>query len=365
MKIHVFDSFSRAFKHTAGILFKPFRLSKWLKLGFISLFICGGGFSFNFNIPVNWNQDKDKLYYNPAGSCDDMHWGTIKTQVANILNDPDKLAVLIGLAVIGILVILALTLLFIWLKSVMNFVFLDNIIKNCAFIKEPFHRLKSKGGSLFLWLLGFGSIVLFFVFILASVIILNIHFYSQSHNSQNMLWILLYSIILLFVMLFMAIIGIITMDFILPVMYAEDIKILAAWKKFMSRTKGNILNFVIYLFLKLIISICQGIISIFALLICFIVLGIPVLLIVLFSGLLAVAFKLTWNAFTIFLTVFFGGIAFAVFVYLMYVLLMPIEVYRRIFAMDVLGQIEEKWNLLKVSYPDYAPKPKPEPEPEN
>lgn len=346
MKINVLDSFSRAFKHTENFLFKPFQLKKWLTLGFITLFTFSGGYSFNFNYPGNWERN-DTQTHKAFQSGD---WTVLKNKIMHFLNSADANTV-ITIAALIIVCTLLFFLVFMWLNSVFNFVLVDNIIKNKAAVREPFARLKPKGKSLFLWNISVLIIFLLLFALFLSLIVYGIYDYHKTHGAINILWMVLGGISLIIAGLFAGIIGLITTDFIIPVMYAEDIKILHAWKNFMPSVKGNLVNLLVYVALKIVIGIGQTVLSIFAVLASLIIIGIPSVLIFAVCALAALALKMTMSAFAVIIISIFVCVILSAFIYLINTMLMPVEIFRRVFAIDLLGQFNEKWNLLKTLAP--------------
>jgi len=341
MRINVLDSFSRAFKHTENFLFKPFNLKKWLTLGFITLFTFSGGYSFNFNYPDSWNH-KDA---NKAFQPDNIDWMILKNKILHFLNGADTNTIIM-LATLIVLCSLLFFLIFMWLNSVFNFVLVDNIIKNKAAVKEPFARLKPKGKSLFLWNLAVFVIFLLLFAAFISLIVFGIYDYHKTHGAINILWMVLGGIFIIAAGIFAGIIGLVTTDFIIPVMYAEDIEILQAWKNFMPNVKGNIVNLLVYIALKIIISIGQTVLSVFAVLASLLIIGIPSVLIFALSALTVLALKMTMTAPAIVVISFFVCVILSAFIYLVNTMLMPVEIFRRVFAIDLLGQFNEKWKLI-------------------
>lgn len=341
MQINVFDSFSRAFKHTENFLFKPFNLKKWLTLGFITLFTFSGGGGFNFNIPINSKHEDSQKAFNSQN----IDWVVLKNKLMHFFNgiDAKTLALIVSLTILGVLVLL---LIFMWLNAVFNFVLIDNVVKNRACIREPFSRLRPQGKSLFLWNLSILAISLLLIIIFFSIIIFGIYDYHKLHHAQSFLWIFLGIIIFIPVLIVIGVINVFSIDFIVPLMHAENIKVLKAWKDFLPNIKGNIINFILYIILKIVIAIGQAILSVFAAIASLIIIGIPTLLIIAAAGLTAFALKLTMSVSVAVLIVIFASAVLSIFIYLVNTMLMPVEIFRRVFAIDLLGQFNKKWNLL-------------------
>lgn len=344
MSANVFDSFSRAFKHTEKILFKPFDLGKWMKLGFASLFISSGSFSggnFNYN-NTNDNGEKQKTLVSANNE-----WLIFKQKLFQALGIHDWTALSVLLAPLIVLVAV-LMFIFMWLSAVFNFVFIENIVNNRALIREPFHRLRPEGRSLFFWNLGLMLISLLLFAIFAVIGFYCFTSFYNSHQAHYIIWIVLDIIAFFFAAVILAVISVLTSDFVVPVMYAENVKILNAWGKFKPLTGKNTGSIIVYLLMKIVIGIAQAIIGIFAALGSMIVVGIPVLIIALLIAVITGALHLTWNAATISIAAFLAMAAVAIFIYIFNVFMVPVEVFRKTFAIDLLGQFNGKWDLLKT-----------------
>jgi hypothetical protein len=139
--IEIFKPLDEAFQLMKKILFRPFDLKKWFVIGFAAWLSNLGGGSYNFrfnrgdwkNVP--WFQDfSDTISEIP-------HW---------ILWS--------GLFVI-IVLMLALIIVFGWLRARGRFMFVDCIVKNRGAIVEPWREFREQGNSYFLLALLAGFII--------------------------------------------------------------------------------------------------------------------------------------------------------------------------------------------------------------
>lgn len=329
-------AFHLAFKHTNKICFKPFKLNKWLKLGFINLLIGGGASGGGSGGGSNFNLGNSGKTSQPPEIVQKI-----------IIWCKDNQSIVIAGISILVLLFIGIILLFTWLASVFNFIFLDNVIQNKALIKEPFHRLKPKGWSYFWWNIGFGLIVLFTLGVAVGLPILLL-IWSKPPGVIIAFGVIYLITAFLAIITTSAVIGILTRDFILPVMYLENLKILAAWKKYIPTLKTHIGQTVIYLLLKIVVGIAAVIAAGFVSIIMLIVCGIPLGILVLLGVLIAMAIGATWNIVTIALVAIAGIVVILGFVYIFSCLMMPVEVFRRTFALLFLGECQNEW----VSLPD-------------
>ena len=139
--IQIIKPFEEAFEVMKKILFQPFELKKWFVIGFAAwLSALGGGFNYNFNMRnTNWNEV-------PAVQDlrDTIH--QISTRV------------LVLWGVIALLLIIALLIVFAWLRARGRFIFIDCIVKNRGAIAEPWREFRKQGNSYFLFALVAGLI---------------------------------------------------------------------------------------------------------------------------------------------------------------------------------------------------------------
>lgn len=329
-------AFNSAFKHANKICFKPFNLSKWFKLGFINMLIGGGGASgFSFNSGGGGSSTT------PSG-----HTGKAPeafNKISAWIKDHQSLFA----ASIGILVLLFIgfVLFLMWLYSIFNFIFIDNVIKNQASIREPYHKLKPKGWSYFWWAIGFSAIVLSILGITVGVPAVLL-IWLKPHMAIVILGVIYCIMAFISILVISTIISILTHDFVLPVMYLENVKILAAWKKYIPTLKAHVGQTIIYLLLKIVIAIgsalVAGIVGVIMLIGC----SIPLVLLAILVFFAAKALFLTWNIITITLLVITSIAVVLGIIYIFNCLMMPLEVFRRTFGLLFLGECENKWKTL-------------------
>ena len=140
--IEVFKPFGEAFEVMKKILFQPFDLKKWFVIGFAAwLSNLGGGGNYNFNYRnADW---KDIPFVQDLR--DTLH------QIPHSL--------LVFCVVVFVLTILALIVVFAWLRARGRFMFVDCIVKNRGAIAEPWREFRKQGNSYFLFALLVGLII--------------------------------------------------------------------------------------------------------------------------------------------------------------------------------------------------------------
>ena len=214
--ISVTDPIRPAIAHTRRILFEPFSARKWFVLGFSAfLATLGGGGASNLNgNPFN---------HASQGTGPDLR--AISAWIT------DHLALVIALGIVVFLFILALSVLFQWLSSRGQFMFLDGVAWDRAEIVEPWTRLRHFGNQLFgfrikLLLAGF-ALVLICLGLGALIALPDIQ--ARHFGISAMVALAVAGGLLLLVILLLTFIGALLTDFVVPIMYRREVGIGAAW----------------------------------------------------------------------------------------------------------------------------------------
>jgi hypothetical protein len=168
--------------------------------------------------------------------------------------------------IFGGLFIIAVVIVILWVSSRGSFMFLDNVVRNKAEISVPWKRFKTLGNSLFVWRLVFGLIGL-----LLSVLFMVFFFMTASHyyeNQRNLGIPIIMAVAMgLFFLLLMAIIAYIYLflrDFVVPIMYKNNIKAVPAWRMFLSVLGKHPFHFILYGLLILMLMVAFIIAVVFA-----------------------------------------------------------------------------------------------------
>ena len=288
--VSVATSVSTALEHTERILFRPFNLSKWFVLGF-SAFLAslgsGGGYSGNWR---RW-QGREELVPQEVRS-----W---------VL---EHLPLVIGLGIAVLLLIIALTMLFQWLSSRGTFMFLDGIVRDRAEVSEPWRRFRSLGNRLFVFRFLAGLAVLG-GFLVIGLGIAGLAWFAI-HRGGCLTWVpaaLLGGLALLFLLAAILFFQVLE-DFGVPVMYRLDLGPSQALSVLRQEVmKGRGWDFTRFYLLKFVLAM-----------------GAAILVIV--AGCL---------------TCCIGFLP-----YLSSVLTLPVSVFFRCYALDLLRQIDPRWDLL-------------------
>ena len=131
-KIEIFKPFEEALGLTKQILFQPFDLAKWFVIGFTAWLANLGSGNYNFNL--NREDLKNVPFFRDAEEA---------------LSQVPPWLLICG--AVGIFIFLiAIMILFAWLRSRGCFMFIDCVVKNRGVIAEPWREFREQGNSYFL-----------------------------------------------------------------------------------------------------------------------------------------------------------------------------------------------------------------------
>lgn len=315
MPISPVDAITPAFHHTVQQLLKPFRVAQWAKLalvGFLAGEMTSGGCgSPNFHVPTHG-----------GGS---QHFFSFGLPVENPMLYAGLIAVLI---VAG----LVLGVLFLYVSSVMRFVLFDSILAKRCDIARGWSSRQRPGMRYFVWKL------LFSLAMIATLVILigvpaTLAFAAGwlKHAREHIVVLILGGIILFFVLLAWFLLSlaiqVLTKDFVVPQMALEDLGPIQAWRRLLPMIQSEKGGYAGYLGMKLVMTIGAAILLAIISMIAIVVLLIPVGGVGVIAVLLGKMAGLTWNLYTISLTVIVGIVAVAAILYLVALISVPATVF--------------------------------------
>jgi len=211
----------RAWARMKVLLFRPVQPGIWLLLG-LAAFLGGEQYwrsSFGARIPGRAEVDR---------------W-------RESLSDPTFVAFM---AAFGPL-ILVLAIFFTWVFSRGAFVFLDDVVRSRAEIADPWRRFHRQGNSLFLWKLGFG---LFTLLVWAATLGPFAMALWSLDPGQTVPWSLIAPLVAVIVVvgLLLAFVDVLLKHFVVPLMWAHDLRTLQAWRRLFPLLRGRPGAFVLY-----------------------------------------------------------------------------------------------------------------------
>lgn len=310
-------------------LFKPFRFWRWARLAVLVLctgdFAGGGGpgNGLNFNLPIKRGQNDlvSLASYNEV-------WARILAYLPWVL--------------LGVTVLIVLFLALIYIASVCRFIVLDSVLYNRCELRAGWRRWQPHGYSYFLWILGLGGSMLLalLVFIGGPALIAWQHGVFREPR-EHLFLLIVGGLALLGVFLVLvvagAVIGALAKDFAVPVMALENVGILDAWRRLLPLLSMAKLSYAGYVGMKIVLAIgvgiLFGILTLIAILILLIPLGIGGVAIYL----MARGMGLEWDLLTITVTVLLGAVAFHLLLAVVCFISVPPLVFFQSYALHFFG----------------------------
>jgi hypothetical protein len=274
MTWYVVDALDKAFGRTKKCLFEPFDFWKWMKLVIIVMLIGGVGSNFNSG-GNNYSSDGYNL---PESGTTDSFTNVFTGFVDQIPTDPGM-----GLIIGIIVLIFVLILLFSYVSSVMEFVFVESLVSNDVRFWEYSRRYLRKGLGLFVFRILIGILFLAIIAIMALPFVLPLidssggNFLDAIASNAIPLIFLLISILLV-----TAIIGGIISSFInlsIPVAIYTESGIFRAFSNVFRQFRKDWKQIIGYWFGRIVLGIAVGIVVAIILLIVIIAAGLFILLI--------------------------------------------------------------------------------------
>jgi hypothetical protein len=249
-RVSVIDPIGPAIEHVRLMLFRPFNLSKWLIIGFCAwlaqLGQGGGGPNFNFNFPNRHHQ---------ANSCAS---GLADVKDAFVAHLP---WIILGAAII-IPIVIVLWLVFSWLRSRGQFMFVHCVAGNKAEVTVPWNKFAGHGNSLFLFRIVMGLINILAVGLPMALMIITIIALASSGPGVAAVSGLIVAIFAVIVVaILFGLISKFTTDFVVPIMFLQTSSALAGWRQLLSLIGCNKARMTLYILFQIIISMVIGIIA--------------------------------------------------------------------------------------------------------
>jgi MFS family permease len=251
MQIGYFEPLGRAWNRMKAALFKPFDLQKWFYFGF-SAFLAGLAAWNNASVTSRWS---DRGSFREFIGFPDRAWRWL-------VGHPVWFMVI----AFGILILIVLGIVILWLSSRGMFMFLDNVVRDKAEIADPWKRFKGLANSLFRWRLIFVLIGLLLSFLLMAFFYMTAaHFYeSRGYYHIHIGLGLVMGLAFLVLMILIAFISGFLKDFVVPIMYKNNIKAVPAWRHFLSLFGQHPLPFILYGLLMIVLFILFIVVVVFA-----------------------------------------------------------------------------------------------------
>jgi len=321
LPISAVDTIALAFQHTKRQLLQPFRFGQWTRLALVGLLAGELGSGGSFNVPSN---------FNPA-----QHGGS-QHPLAQALQkiEPAILGLLAVIIVSGLVLMVVL----LYISSVMRFVLFDSVLTRECRVREGWARRQSTGWRYFLWQLG-----LMFLTFAAAVILLGVpaaFAFSAgwlTHARDHVIGLVLSGIVvfsLLFIFfVVVAVVHVLTKDFVVPQMALEEIGAIEGWRRLWVMIQVEKTSYAIYVGMKIVLAMGAAIAVGIATFILGLMVAIPVVGVIIGTVVAGKTAGLTWDTFTITAVVVAACVLFAIFMYLIAMISVPVIVFFPAYAM--------------------------------
>jgi len=336
---------------TRALLFKPFKLKKWLILGFVALLsgtLSSG--SFNLNLPSSSRQEtkRDSALQSPAKTSPGPDLKEIIIQARELLKQP-RVAVVAGAGILLAFFVLALIT---WLHARFSFIFLRDVLLNDASVRIPFRDLKKPGNAFFRYSFLFSSVLLIAVsslgFFLARDILRLTVFNPapvEASIKEIILALLPYCGLFLLLIILSGVLWIILLDIVLPVMFKDNTGFRPAFRQAMKMISGAKKDLFVYILAKIVLGMGAAMIYMFISLASVLILIVPAILAGLIIYLIASLSKIAAVVFALAVVLPLG-------LCLMYCLIclgLPIAVFFRTFSLKFVGRLMPEYNLFNAT----------------
>jgi hypothetical protein len=217
------------------MLFGPIRAGVWFKLGFAAF----------LSEYLSWGIGRGRLggHMRPDSTAGVIP-ADVFERIIDFLRNPFVTAVVVWIAICALIAYVLIT----WISSRGRFIFLDNVAHERAAIVEPWRRFRRLGNSLFAWRLVFNTVVLMIVGAIITPFLAAIAalIHADSFRFADLFVLLPLPFMLMPVGIVAGYVDLCRMSFIEPIMYRDEIGVLAAWKRFLALFVSRPLPFLVY-----------------------------------------------------------------------------------------------------------------------
>jgi len=303
----------------------------------------GGSPGGRFNFPVSQGKGGKSLFAIP-----NIDWDKILPWLPWILG--------------GVALVVALILLWIYIASVYRFVLFDSVLYDRCELKGCWRRWEPSGRSFFYWsltiLVGF---LAGYAVLIGTPLLIAWRAGLFRHPGEHVVTLILGggAIFLLMLAFFVlgAVAALFAKDFCVPIMAMEKVGVLDAWRRLLPMLAAEKMAFTGYVLMKIVLSIGSaiifGIITVIALVVLLIPLGIMAL-IIFFGG---KALGLSFDVATISILVVLGGIILMGIIYLIALISTPAMVFFQSYVLRFMGSRYPALGTVLFPPPPETPPP--------
>jgi hypothetical protein len=243
--IEIFKPFGEAFGLMKKILFQPFDWKKWFVVGFAAWLANLGSGGANFNYRFNRHDEAQKIN--------------------NAISQIPHPILVFGICAL-ILSLLALGILFAWLRARGGFMFIDCIVKNRGAVAEPWREFQKQGNSYFLFSLVAALIFIAFAALVSLPLIIMAmkgHDYFYLHRDRLDVYALLAIAAWVFVIVLVIVAWMLIASFMVPVMYRRRCRAYEAFRAALSLISTHPGEIVLYCLFLIVLAMASGLIGCF------------------------------------------------------------------------------------------------------
>jgi len=347
------DAIEGAMTKTKQMLFEPFDLTKWAKLAIILFFIGGGGSGVS-----NFNSNPSSGNF---GGFDDAQSDAkldafVEETVSGVSAFVHQYMTYIVLAVLAILLVIVL---FSYISNVMQFVFVESVVRNHVTIRAYIRNNLGNGLRLFIlnWTLGI-------IFLIAIILSLLPALSAALDGDVSALFFgsfIPFFVVLVLSIVIFSILGSF-INLAIPVMLYENVGILKALSKVISTAVHSIPQVLVYWLIRGVLGIIIGIAAAIIGLIVVLIAGLVLLLIgiAVYMILTLLGFGFTDPVVLTVLGLLFV-VAFVVLIFLVLLATVPLPVFMKYHALLFLrnwyADIMPFWEPVTEPVPESVPEP--------
>jgi len=237
-----------AFHDAADLLIRPVDAVRWFKLSVLCLLLGGGTPSAAFN----WG-----LGLLPGDIGFREFVGRVRETVIAHVSLIAVVAFAAASLFVGIL----------YLRSIFRFALVDAIAQREVRIRSSLRRTRRSGRSYFRWLLGIVAGIT--SLLLSGGILVYPHLRAAAAVGLHSLsfWVMLVGVLVVDILigLVVALVIVLTDDFVVPIMYAEGLALLAAWAKLLPKLRSEPRAFAVYVLLRFTVALLTSVVTLFLL----------------------------------------------------------------------------------------------------
>jgi hypothetical protein len=257
-RLSVGTAASEALELVRGRLF-PFRLDRWLPLGFVTFLDRCGRAGGGLNSGGSGRLPGNDVGVDPGSPSVEEGIAQAKEWIG------EHLVVIVAVAAIALVVIVTLVAVILWLNSRGVFMYADNVASGRFEVARPWREHADRAWSYFGW--SFGLSLVSFLGVLALLVPIGFFAYSLFRHGAHagpILGIIALGLLIVVWAIALNIFSIVLRDFAAPLQIALDVRCGQALGVAWGVLRGNLGSFVIYVLLKIVFAIVTGITALLA-----------------------------------------------------------------------------------------------------